>query len=189
MGRLTGQPYTGDEAQFSDEDLRTVSFVGNRLYRHKVVRINYTTYDGRRDQDSLNSRTHADFMVLAHEDEDDPHPYWYGRIIGIYHAFVRHTGLESKTSDAQLVHFLFVRWFGRDLSFRSGFKAKRLPRLGFIDSEDPGAFGFLDARQIIRGAHLIPAFDYGKTTELLSTSIARQPRENHKDWEFYYVNM
>ena len=95
----------------------------------------------------------------------------------------------SKTSDAQLINFLFVRWFGRDLSFRSGFKAKRLPRLGFIDSEDSGAFGFLDAQQIIRGVHLIPAFNHGKTTELLGVSMARQPKENHEDWMFYYINM
>jgi hypothetical protein len=73
-----------------------VTFVGNRIYRHKVIRINHTTYDGRRNQDSLNPRTHADFMVLAHEDDTDDnstaHPYWYGRIIGIFHTCVKHTG-------------------------------------------------------------------------------------------------
>ena len=45
-----------------------MTFVGNR---HKVIRINHTTYDGRLNQDSLNPRTHADFMVLAHEDDTD----------------------------------------------------------------------------------------------------------------------
>jgi hypothetical protein len=168
-----------------------VTFVGNRIYRHKVIRINHTTYDGRRNQDSLNPRTHADFMVLAHEDDTDDssnmHPYWYGRIIGVFHACVKHTGPASKTSDSQQVNFLWVRWFGRDLTYRSGFKAKRLPRIGFIDSSD--AFGFVDPREVIRGVHLIPAFAYGKTSDLLSHSIARNPREKDLDWNYYYVNM
>ena len=29
------------------------------------MRINYTTYDGRRDQDSINPDNHADVMMLA----------------------------------------------------------------------------------------------------------------------------
>ena len=66
---------------------------------------------------------------------------------------------------------------------------KRLPRVGFYDSSDPSAFGFLDPESIIRGVHLIPAFTYGQTSELLLHSIARQPSENHEDWEWFYVNM
>jgi hypothetical protein len=33
--------------------------------------ISHTTYDGRHNQDSLNPCTHANFMVLAHEDNTD----------------------------------------------------------------------------------------------------------------------
>ena len=49
----------------------SVTFVGNWIYHHKVICINHTTYDGRHSQDSLNPHTHADFMVLAHEDDTD----------------------------------------------------------------------------------------------------------------------
>ncbi|KAJ7678649.1 hypothetical protein B0H17DRAFT_837558, partial [Mycena rosella] len=45
LSRLLGLPYDGDEAQFSSQDLIDVTFVRDRLYTHKVMRINYTTYD------------------------------------------------------------------------------------------------------------------------------------------------
>jgi hypothetical protein len=34
-------------------------------------------------------------MIHSHEDEEDRHPYWYGRIIGVFHALVRHIGPTS----------------------------------------------------------------------------------------------
>jgi hypothetical protein len=128
-------------------------------------------------------------MVLAHEDGDDAFPYWFGRIIGVFHADVVHTGTASKSTEPQQMDFLWVRWFGRDLSYKSGFKAKRLHRLGFLPNDEPGAFAFLDPQEIIRAVHLIPAFAYGRTSSLLSPSIARQPSENNEDWHYYYVNM
>jgi hypothetical protein len=163
------------------------------MYRHKVLRVNYTTYDMRRSQDSLNPRTHADVMVLSHEDQDDgskPHPYWYARIIGIFHAQVRHVGPHSRSTDPQKIEFLWVRWFGRDLSQDTGFETKRLHRLGFIPAIDSAdAFGFLDPNEIVRGVHLIPAFAHRRTSTLLPPSIVRQPSEDDQDWIYYYVSM
>ncbi len=150
----------------------------------------------RRDQDSVNPRTHADIMVLSPEDTiegaKDPdlgHPYWYARVVGIFHAKVRYFGPGSMSSDMQKVEFLWVRWFGRDLSARGGFGKRRLHRIGLADSEQPGAFGFLDPGLVIRSVHLIPAFHYGRTTAKLGPSILRQPQELDEDWDLYYVNM
>ena len=190
LARLLDHTYEGDEIDFTDSERETVTLVNNRIYRHKVLRINYTTYDLRRAQDSLNPRNHADVMVLSHEDEDgDPHPYWYARILGVFHAQVRHIGPRSKSTAVHRMDFLWVRWFGRDLDYKAGWKAKRLHRLGFIDSEDPGAFGFLDPNEVIRGVHLIPVFAYGRISSILPPSIARQPRESNQDWVFYYINL
>ncbi|KAF9472523.1 hypothetical protein BDN70DRAFT_818521, partial [Pholiota conissans] len=50
--------------------------------------INYTSYGLRCCQDSLNPQTHADIMILSHKDEENIYPYWYARIIGIFHALV-----------------------------------------------------------------------------------------------------
>ncbi|KAJ7906770.1 hypothetical protein B0H13DRAFT_2020192 [Mycena leptocephala] len=54
---------------------------------------------------------------------------------------------------------------------------------------DTAAFGFLDPAEVIRAAHLIPAFHYGRNTELLAPSIARHfDAENNEDYRYYYVN-
>lgn len=192
LSRLLNHEYDGDKAEYTDNELNEVTIVRDRLYKHKVLRINYTTYDVRRSQDSLNPRTHADFMVLAHEDSENGaavHPYWYGHIVAIFHADVCHVGPTSKGREIHRMEILWVRWYGRDLAYRSGWAAKRLHRLGFVDSDDSGAFGFLDPKLIIRGVHLIPAFHHGQTQDLLPRSIARQASELDMDWLYYYVNM
>ncbi|KAF7335684.1 GLOBIN domain-containing protein [Mycena venus] len=129
LNRLLEKPYDGDETQYSLQELADVNIIGERLYTHKVMRINFTTYDCLRDSDTLNPRTRPDFIVQAHEDEDEAatHPYWYGRIIGIFHASVRHVGPLSKNrTKVHWMEFLWVRWFGRDLSHPGGWKYKRL---------------------------------------------------------------
>jgi len=162
--------------------------IGNHLYRHKVLRVNYTTYDGRLRQDSLNPRNHADFMTLSHEtDVANPHPYWYGRIIGIFHVRVRYFQPGRYAPEIQHIPFLYVRWFGCDTSFPSGFKHKRYPQIGFDDPEH--AFTFLDPDQIIRGAHLIPGFAYDKSLAALGPSLACLPSDKDQDWLYFYVNM
>ncbi|KAJ7660161.1 hypothetical protein DFH06DRAFT_1472251 [Mycena polygramma] len=194
LGRLLNVPYDGDELQYSPQDLADVNIVGERLYTHKVLRVNYTTYDVLRSQDTLNPRTHPDFMVLAHEDEDEAtaHPYWYGRIISIFHAQIRHVGPRSQSTRPQRMEFLWVRWFGRDLQRPGGWKYKRPHRIGFLDATEPdsGAFSFLDPAEVIRAVHLIPAFHYGRTRELLpGPSVARMiDAENDEDYVYYYVN-
>jgi hypothetical protein len=147
-----------------------------------------------RCQDSINPRTHADVMVLSHEDEEDEskqHPYWYARVIGVFHTQIRQIIPGSRLTAPERVDFLWVRWFGRDLSTSTGWKAKRLHRLGFVpnDGTDSGAFGFLNPKDVIRAVHLIPTFAYGRTSDLLGQSIARQPAEEHEDWVYYYTNM
>lgn len=147
----------------------------------------------RRAQDSINPRTHPDIMVLSHEDDSpevDEHPYWYARVLGVFHVNVHHTGPLSKSTDPQQMDFLWVRWLGRDLDAPGGFKHRRLHRVGFVPHDASTPFGFIAPDEVIRGAHLIPAFAYGRTSDLLPVkSIARQPDEKHSDWQFFYVNM
>ena len=52
--RLQSQAFNGDEETLAHHDRSTVSFAKDRLYLHKVMCINYTTYDLCRDQDSIN---------------------------------------------------------------------------------------------------------------------------------------
>ncbi|KAG2123098.1 hypothetical protein DEU56DRAFT_713576, partial [Suillus clintonianus] len=73
---------------------------------------------------------------------------------------------------------------------RSGTHRARLPKLAFVDESDRDAFGFLDPGQVIRGAHLIPAFVSGRGTTSLrhGKSFARQDAQLD-DWEAYYVGI
>jgi hypothetical protein len=189
LSRLLGRPYDGDEVKYTEDDRDSLIIYNNSLYRHKVLRVNYTTYDLRRSQDSINPRTHSDIMLLSHDNE--PHPYWYARVIGIHHVDIIHTGPLSKSLHKERVDFLFIRWFGRDLDYRAGWQAQRLHRVGFLDAEQPGAFGFLDPAVVIRGVHMIPGFAYGTCTDLLSPaqSLARLPLNEVQDWRCYYVGM
>ncbi|KAI0056177.1 hypothetical protein BV25DRAFT_1814475, partial [Artomyces pyxidatus] len=165
-----------------------------RIYRHKVLRINYTTYDLRCAQDSINPCTHADIMVLSCEDDDGTakhHYYWYAHVIGVYHANIIYTGPGAKTTEPQRMEFLWVRWFGRDgpSRYKSSWKAQAPHRVGFVDAEAGGAFGFLNPNPVIRAVHLIPAFHYGRTRSLLPPSIIRPKADNDVDYWFYYIGM
>lgn len=191
LSRILQVSDDGDDRMFTAQERLQLVIVGGRIYQHKVLRINYTSYDMHREQDSLNPRTHANVMLLSH---DDAHPYWYAQILGVYHAVVRHPSLAAPVS----INFLHIRWYGSDpdMRRRSGWKARRLHRIGFIKHEindttglSP-AFGFIDPSNVIRGVHIIPAFHSGSTSEDLPPSkVARLPEEGDLDWNFYYVNL
>lgn len=185
------QEYDGDDTGFSDTQRNAVRVVGDRIYSSKVLRINYTTYDMRRDQDTMNPRTHCDVMVISAETEANAHPFWYARVLGVFHANVLHVGPDARNHSIQHMEFLWVRWFGLEPSYKYGARSARLPKIGFIPATEDNAFGFLDPSLVLRGCHLVPAFAGGRTTQLLRTpspTAARLPGEVD-DWANYYVMM
>jgi hypothetical protein len=131
-------------------------------------------------------------MVHAQDDPNSPqyHPFWYARVIGIFHTQVIHEQSNGILTPPRLMHFLWVRWFGKDATYCSGPRARRLDRIGFVtDTDDTEPFGFLDPANVIRTVHLIPAFAHGQTNELLpGCSIARRDPTSAQDWQYYYVN-
>ncbi|TBU39749.1 hypothetical protein BD309DRAFT_1083226 [Dichomitus squalens] len=194
--RLLGADAAPEDG-FSDEQTGGVQILDDRLYQHKTICINYTTYDMRREQDTINPRTHADVMLLSSDSNDDT--YWYARVLNIFHAHVRYAGpgCTRATQKMQRVEFMWVRWFERDLSYKAGFQHRRLPRLQFLDANDPDnvSFGFVDPDDILRAAYLIPAFEHGGTTELLGPSkLARRLKDDgddddDDDWCYLHVCM
>lgn len=85
---------------------------------------------------------------------------------------------------------LWVRWLGLDPDYQGGWAARRLHRVGFVpDNGSSPAFGFLDPMAVVRAVHLQPAFQYGRTQDLLGRSVARPEYEGHEDWRFFYVGM
>ncbi|EJD46540.1 hypothetical protein AURDEDRAFT_44685, partial [Auricularia subglabra TFB-10046 SS5] len=122
-------------------------------------------------------------MLLSDEDGDNAHPFWYAKVLGIFHVDVSQESICPKPTRQDV---LFVRWFGCDPEFAGGWKARRLDRIGFIPASDPDAFGFVDPAIVIRACHLIPAFAHGRTTDLLGPSSIRDHPDG--DWRYYYVD-
>ncbi|KAH9161682.1 hypothetical protein EDB89DRAFT_2029564 [Lactarius sanguifluus] len=137
LARIKGQPYTGDEHDFTSLDRDNIVIDQNRMYEHKTIRFKSTTYDARRMEESANPRTHADVIVLSHEDGSEGRlafPYWHARIIGIYHFLVRErtNGATGLTLPSRM-DVLFVRWFGLDSDEgQSGWHARQMHKVGFL---------------------------------------------------------
>lgn len=125
-------------------------------------------------------------MVLSGE-TTPRHPYWYARVLGIFHMEVWVAGDQPVK---QHIEVLWVRWLAILQSHRTGMNHGRLPKIAFVEESDLDAFGFLDPGQVIRGAHLIPAFSSGRGTSSLryGKSLAR-PGGELDDWEEHYVGM
>ena len=156
------------------------------MYKHEVLRINYTTYDLRRAQDSINLHTSPYIMTLGHEDEEGNtawHPYWYAQVLGIFHVNVR----ISECMETDRMEFLWVHWFGRNTNHEGGFQTRRLHRIGLTDSEDPTSYGFLNPSNVLRAVHLIPAF----SNNLKNQEGGDNNNNNNDDAdpELYYVSM
>jgi len=180
-----------NDKTFMDQDQSTIWFEHDRLYKHRTIHINYTSYDMWWLQDTLNPYSeHCNIMVLTNEEPGTAsHPYWYARIIGIFHANVFHVDpMSTSPGDTHTMDFLWVHWFGHDTKYRSRFKACRLPHIGFFNRNDEGAFGFLDPNNVIRATHFMPAFSQGSSWELLGPSIAHNQKDE-EEWLRYYIGM
>ncbi len=188
--RLHGADYNGDEVQYSDVERQQIRILNHNIYCHKVLRVQYTTYDVQRGQDSINARTnHRYIMVNSRETGAGSHPYWYTQVLGAFHTRALHVGTHVTNRSPQNMPFLWVRWLGMESGYQYGHEKARLSKIGFLPDSDPSAFGFLDPSLVIRSCHLIPAFVDGRTDELLPfPSVARDLGEVD-DWAAFYVNM
>jgi len=168
-------------------DLDNLLFKQDRIYLHKILRINYTTYDVRRKQDTINpTTTHRDIMTLADNDDNSDHPFLYARVIGIFHANVIYTGGTPVDHRPHKLQFLWVRWFEHDTSAPAGtWTDSRLDRLRFPPMAHEDAFGFLHPADVLRGCHIIPAFSSQKR-HADGKGLSGRAGDS-TDWNSYYV--
>lgn len=160
------------------------------------MRINYTTYDVRRAQDTINPNTdRRDIMLLSPQKlagSDSCHQYQYTRVLGIYHANVIY--MIQNRYHSRRMEFLLVRYFEviEDVPVQRGWSVARLDKLKFHPMGLDGAFGFVDPDQVIRGCHLIPRFCNGKLQPVSMNREKARPlsafARDHEDWKVYYVN-
>jgi hypothetical protein len=183
-----------DEDEITDTEADSIHILNDLIYEHQRLRINYTTYDLRRAQDTISPKSHSDVMILSPEYEDENekfHPYWYARVVKIFHTQIYFRGCKSYPhipAGQHTMKFLFVRWFGIEKEHKHGWTSKHLPMVGFSDAESE-PFGFINPRHVLRASHIIPAFSFGHTNNLLPKSMARQSSENDEDYLCYYINM
>ncbi|KAG6912752.1 hypothetical protein DXG01_012439, partial [Tephrocybe rancida] len=127
------------------DDWQSILLRQERIYRHNIMRVHYTSYDVCRGADVIHVKTsHCNIMLLNPDFNGDPitdHPYLYARVIGIYHANVVYAGRGDSDYHPRRVEFLWVRWY---TLVEEGCGSRRLDKLCFPSLADEHSFGFVD---------------------------------------------
>jgi hypothetical protein len=167
-------------------DIDHILFKHDRIYTHNIMRVNYTTYDVRRAQDTINPATpHRDIMVLADIDGNtDTHRFLYTRVLGVYHVNVIYTGPEMIDYRPRRLEFLWVRWFEHVVE--GSWTASTLDCVCFPPMAGENAYGFLDPTDVIRGSYIVPTFAKGKRY-IDGRGLSRCAQDS-QDWLSYYVD-
>ena len=142
----------------------SIHIIGDRLYRHGLMCLNYTTYDVRRAQDIVKpSTSHCNIMLLADRSSDSDgvahHPYVYARVLGIFHANVTYVGPDMVNYRSCRIDFLWVRWY-QYVDEGAGWDASTMDRICFPPMADKHTFDFVDPDDVLRGCHIIPQFSH-----------------------------
>ncbi|KAE9382350.1 hypothetical protein BT96DRAFT_845600 [Gymnopus androsaceus JB14] len=79
LGRFLERNFDGDTHEsFTDDQRKSIILYDNKMFATKTLRINFTMYDVRRDQDVINPRTdHCNVMVHSLDTSPRAHPFWY----------------------------------------------------------------------------------------------------------------
>ncbi|KZV82794.1 hypothetical protein EXIGLDRAFT_563809, partial [Exidia glandulosa HHB12029] len=169
-------------------DVDTVKFdlsiQRERIFETATARINYTSYDVRRRQDTINVNSgKRDIMALSHDvpGAQLAHPFRFARVHRVFHAYVTHPILSLEPT---CFEFLFVRWFEALEPPQLSWERSDLERVRFVPVASDEAFGFLDPGQVLRACHLIPCFADGRTKDYLGPSMFR---DQDGDYVSYYV--
>jgi len=158
------------------------------MYKHKLAKFNYTTYDVRRAQDVINPGTsRCNVMVLNNtQDKENPNAdhFAYARVIGIFHVNAIFAGYNWIDNRLRRLEFLWVRWYQNSSAFR--WDSFKLEQVQFPPMADEDAFGFIDPRDVVRACHLVPRISIGQVHSdgIGLSKLAR----DYRDWRSYFIN-
>jgi hypothetical protein len=165
-------------------------------FSHLTMRINYTTYDVRRDSKVISLKRQPDVMLPADrtwehgEDSDaDQHVYAFARVIGIYHVEVKDMHERQFNAPVHRYDVLHVRWYEYEPGWNYGWKHRREERLRFVPGDDEDAFGFINPADVIRSVHLKPVLSQGMTQNGIAYSpLARRFGSVTEDYRAFDLN-
>lgn len=169
----------------TDCDWQSLIFKQDRMYKHDIMRINYTTYDVRCGEDVIHTNTpRCDVMLLNPNASPSGHQFWYARVLGIYHVNAIFIGDNNTDYTPRRLEFLWVRWYEVDDPI-GGWSNCCLDCVRFLPVTQEDAFGFIDPADVLRSCHLISAFSRGKVhSDGIGISHCAQ---DASDWQAYYV--
>jgi hypothetical protein len=146
------------------------------IFSHSTARVNYTSYDVRREQDVIHPSAGRYGLMVHTPIPGAAHPWQLAWVLGIFHA-----NIILPDYSVERREFFWVCWFESAPGAVYGPAATRLQRLQFAEH---CAFGFVDPVDVIRGCQFLPAFFYGP---IIPHSSGSQivPVDG---WKFYYLN-
>ena len=148
------------------------------------MRINYTSYDVRREEDVIHTGTSHCNVMLLNLDTSSHHQFLYARVLGIYHANIIYIGEGTTDYTPRRLEFLWVRRYEGD-NITMDRNNRRLDRVCFPPIAQEDSFGFIDPADVLRSCHMIPVFRQGKVYSD-STGISYCAQDSN-DWRAYYV--
>ena len=181
--RLCGTKHNCGTKHYDPEKFTKLIIRDEAIYCYPLIWFNFTTYDFQRDQDIIHPTFDKKDIMVYCPGLDGPFPWRYAQVQGIFHVNVQTASLPMPKK----LFFLWVRWFTPiDVNFNPA-QARSYPRISFIpyQSNEDKPFGFIDPEHVIRGCHLIPTFELGRTSHLLPPSVAR---DRAGDWNAFSVN-
>lgn len=104
-----------DEIGSIDPD--SIILKSDHMYLHKLLHVNYMTYDARHPQDVINStNSHYNIMLLADSDPSNRPAnevkfFKYVCVLGIFHINIIYVGPGSVGLQSQWIEFLWVQWY------------------------------------------------------------------------------
>ena len=156
---------------------------------HKLLQLNFMTYDVRCRTDIIRTGTTCCNIMLLEDLMDSPvptsHCFLYMQVLGVYLVNMIYTGPGMQDYKACHFEFLWVRWYEVVDPGSSGWNNHALDSVCFLPLCDDDSFGFVDPIDILQGCHLLPVFSMGKRNKAgIDVSWCAQ---DSKDYELYYV--
>ena len=67
MTQIHSIKISGEVTSFTDAKQESLIIVRNAMYKHKIISVNYTTYNLWQEQDTINPRIYADVLLLCQD--------------------------------------------------------------------------------------------------------------------------